>query len=159
MLDTTALNMEYNIKTLKYKGHIVFQKLQVPSFERLPKEYYENEACFVFVNQGRFNIRTQTQVLEVNKETALLAKCLNYYYETTRKAGEIKDNVEVVGLMLYPELVKDLFDFDINKSNHTVDYNLHSQGPALKPAPLCNSSKRILPLLLKPITLYLKLPL
>ena len=26
--------------------------------------------------------------------------------------------------MLYPELAQDLFDFDVKKSSHTVDYNL-----------------------------------
>lgn len=116
--------MEYSLKTLEYKGRVVFQKLCVPYFERLPKEYHENEACFVFVNQGGFNVRAQTQLLEINKDTALLAKCLNYFYETARKQGEKNDDVEVVGIMLYPELVQNLFDFDIKKSSHTVDFNL-----------------------------------
>jgi len=116
--------MEYNSRVLKYRGHVVFQKLQVPSFERLPKEYYENEACFIFVNKGKFNVRAQTQVLEVNKNTALLSKCLSYYYETTKDHGETEDNIEVVGLLFYPELVQDIFDLDITQSSHTVDFNL-----------------------------------
>jgi AraC-like DNA-binding protein len=124
LLGIIKLNLEYSLKTLEYKGRVVFQKLQVPYFERLPKEYHENEACFVFVIQGGFNIRAQNQLLEINKETALLAKCLNYYYETLKKPGETKDNVEVVGIMLYPELVQNLFEFDLKKSSHTVDFNL-----------------------------------
>jgi AraC family transcriptional regulator, exoenzyme S synthesis regulatory protein ExsA len=110
--------------TIKLKGRVVFQKLQVPTFERLPKEYHENEACFVFVNQGNFQVRSQTEILQVNNETALLAKCLNYFYETLKKPGETNDNVEVIGIMLYPELIKSLFDFDINNSNHKFDFNL-----------------------------------
>jgi AraC-like DNA-binding protein len=86
--------------------------------------YHENEACFIFVNQGGFQIRSQIEIVQVNKETALLAKCLNYYYEMVKKPGETRDNVEVVGILLYPELIKDLFAFDINKSNHRVDFNL-----------------------------------
>ena len=30
----------------------------------------------------------------------------------------------MVGILLYPELIKDLFDFDINKSSYQVDLNL-----------------------------------
>lgn len=116
--------MEFESNTLKLKGRVVFQKLQVPTFERLPKEYHENEACFIFVNQGGFQVRSQTEILQVNKETALLAKCLNYFYETIKKPGETHDHVEVIGIMLYPELIKSLFDFDINNSNHQVDFNL-----------------------------------
>jgi AraC-like DNA-binding protein len=116
--------VEFETKSLEFKGRIVFQKLKVQTFERLPKVYHENEACFIFVNQGGFQVRSPTEIVQLNKETALLAKCLNYYYETIKKPGENKDNVEVVGVLLYPDLVKDLFDFDINKSNHRVDFNL-----------------------------------
>jgi len=116
--------LEQTLKTIEYKGRVVFQKLQVPSFTRLPKEYYKNEACFIFINQGEFYVRAQTERLLVNKETALLAKCLNYYYETTKKSLEGEDNVEVVGLMFYPELVQELFEFEIENSQYKVDYNL-----------------------------------
>lgn len=116
--------MENNLKTIEYKGRVVFQKLLVQSFNRLPKEYYSNEACFIFINQGEFNVRSQTERFYLNKETALLAKCHNFFYETTKKSNEELDNVEVIGILFYPDLIKDLFDFDITSSNHTVDYNL-----------------------------------
>jgi len=112
------------MKTIKYKGRVVFQKLQVPSFSRLPKEYYENEACFIFVQEGEFYVRSQTERLHLNKETALLAKCLNYFYETAKKAPSENDNVEVLGLLFYPELIQDLFEFDISDSSFKVDYDL-----------------------------------
>lgn len=105
-------------------GRVVFQKISTPSFGRLPKEYFENEACFIFVNQGEFMVRAREERLELNKETALLAKCHNFFYETTKSAVEDQTQIEVIGLLLYPDLVQDLFDFDINNSNHTVDYNL-----------------------------------
>jgi AraC-like DNA-binding protein len=116
--------VEFGLKTLEFKGRVVFQMVQVPKFTRLPKEYHENEACFVFVNQGGLQVRSQNGVVQLDKENALLAKCLNYYYETTKKLGEVTDNIEVVGILLYPELIRDLFDFDISKSNHQVDFNL-----------------------------------
>tara|TARA_R110002050_G_scaffold263024_1_gene403406 strand:+ start:4679 stop:5521 length:843 start_codon:yes stop_codon:yes gene_type:complete len=116
--------VDYELKTLELKGRVVFQKLQVPSFDRIPKEYHENEACFVFVNQGAFQVRAQTEMVELNPEMGMLAKCLNYFYESLKKRDEAFDNVAVLGIMLYPELIKDLFDFDINTSTHQVNYNL-----------------------------------
>jgi len=116
--------MEFNSETLALKGRVVFQKLQVPAFERLPKEYYKNEACFIFVKQGAFQVRAQTEVVPVNREIGLLAKCLNYFYESVKKPGETEDNIEVLGIMLYPELIKDLFEFDIRTSKHEVDFNM-----------------------------------
>jgi len=111
-------------KSIEYKGRVVFQRLQVPSFSRLPKEYKETEACFIFINQGSFYVRSPTERLLLNQETALLAKCMNYFYETAKTSPEEKDNVEVLGLMFYPDLVQELFDFDLHTSKHQVDYNL-----------------------------------
>lgn len=116
--------MKQTIKTIEYKGRVVFQKLQVPFFTRVPKEYYENEACFIFIQEGEFYVRSQTERLHLNKETALLAKCLNFFYETAKKSPEENDNVEVVGLLFYPELVNDLFEYDINNSTHKVNFDL-----------------------------------
>ena len=116
--------MKFESKTLTLKGRVVFQSLQVPSFDRLPKEYHENEACFIFVNQGRFQIRSQTEILQLTTETALLAKCLNYFYESVKKQDDKLDNVEVIGIMLYPELIKSLFDYDYQSSPHRFDFNL-----------------------------------
>lgn len=112
------------VKTIEYKGRVVFQKVMAPSFHRLPKKYFENEACFIFVKQGEFFVRAPTEKLLLNKDTALLAKCLNYFYETTKKSREDKESIEVVGILFYPELVQELFAFDIKKSSYTVDYNL-----------------------------------
>jgi AraC-like DNA-binding protein len=116
--------MEPSLKTIEYHGRVVFQKIQVPSFTRLPKEYFENEACFIFVNQGEIQVRAQTERFQLNTETALLAKCMNFYYESAKKSPEEMDNVEALGLLFYPELIQELFDFDITQSSHTVDFNL-----------------------------------
>jgi len=62
--------MEDGLKTLELKGRVVFQKLRIRSFTRLPKEYHENEAYFVFVNEGEFQVRSQTDVMQVNRDKA-----------------------------------------------------------------------------------------
>jgi AraC-like DNA-binding protein len=116
--------VEYGEKVLKYKEHVVFGRLSMPYFNRIPKEYQENEACFVFVNQGEFSVRAQEEMLPMNKHTALLAKCLNYFFETNNEQKKSGDGVEVIGILLYPSLVKELFEFDVSSSNYAVDFNL-----------------------------------
>lgn len=116
--------MEHVQKILTYKGRIVFEKLRLPYFDRMPKEYFEKEACFIFVNEGEFSVRSQSEYLNFKKGTGLLAKCLNYFFETNEKQRSVGKGVEVIGLLLYPEIVNEIFQFDIYSSNHQVDYNL-----------------------------------
>jgi AraC-like DNA-binding protein len=117
--------LEHSKKILTYKGRVVFEKLRLPYFDGLvPKEYFENEACFIFVNEGEITIKAQTENLHLKKGSGLLAKCMNYFVESNNKQPIKGEGIEVIGLLMYPELVKDLFDFNILKSNHTVNYNL-----------------------------------
>lgn len=116
--------MEYGEKVLTYKDHVVFGKQSMPYFDRVPKHYTENEACFVFVNEGEFSVRSQTDYMNLNKGQALLAKCLNYFFETNEEQRKHGEGVEVIGVILYPSLIKELFEFDITTSNYSVDYNI-----------------------------------
>lgn len=139
------------MKTIQYKGRVVFKKVSLPAVKRLKREYYENEACFAFVVDGEYQIRDQTQTLAVNNNTALLAKCTNYFYEApvhrfvqdSDGAGAYEHSVQahssqaqstlpqkstnknqVIGVFLYPDIFQGLFDMDLSQSNHTVDYNI-----------------------------------
>jgi AraC-like DNA-binding protein len=116
--------MKYEEKVLKYKNYVVFGKLSMPYFDRIPKQYNENEACFVFVNKGELSVRSQEDYLNLDKNNGLLAKCLNYFFETNDEQKKCGDGVEVIGILLYPSLVKELFEFDITSSNYGVDFNL-----------------------------------
>lgn len=117
--------MESSKKILTYKGRVVFEKLRLPYFDGLmPKEYFENEACFIFVNEGKFTINAQTENLDFEKDTGLLAKCMNYFFDADKNHDADDEGIEVIGLLMYPEVVNDIFDFNLVKSNHSVDYNL-----------------------------------
>jgi AraC-like DNA-binding protein len=111
-------------KVLRYKGRVVFEKLRVPTFERMPKVYFEKEACFIFVNEGEFSVRSPTDFLRFKKGNGLLAKCLNYFFEANKEQQTNGSPVEVIGLLLYPELVHELFQFDVFTSSYRVEYNL-----------------------------------
>ncbi len=116
--------MEYGQKILKYKGRIVFEKMSLPYFDRLPKEFFENEACFIFVNKGEFSVRSPTNYIGLREGQGVLAKCLNYFFETNENQRQVGDGVEVIGVLLYPHVVEELFDFELSAYSHTVDFNL-----------------------------------
>lgn len=115
--------MKYGEKYLKYKGRIVFGKQTMPFFKRYKKEYSENEACFIFVNKGELGIRAQDKYVNLEKNEAVLAKCMNYYFEADKRCQE-GDGLEVIAVLLYPSLIKEIFDFDISTSTYSYDFNL-----------------------------------
>jgi len=116
--------MKYEEKYIKYKGRIVFGKQSLPYFDRMPKEYFEDEACFVFVNEGEVSVRSQTKYLNLDSNNAILAKCLNYFFETNNKQRESSDGIEVIAVILHPSQVEELFEFDLSQSNYSVNYNI-----------------------------------
>lgn len=116
--------MKYEEKYLKYKGRIVFGKQSMPYFDRMPKEYLEDEACFVFVNEGEVSVRSQTAYMNLDKDNAILAKCLNYFFETDKKQKETSDGIEVIAVILHPSQVEELFEFDLSQSDYSLDYNI-----------------------------------
>jgi AraC-like DNA-binding protein len=116
--------MKYEEKYIKYKGHIVFGKQSMPYFDRMPKDYFKDEACFVFVNEGEVSVRSQIDYMDLDKNHAVLAKCLNYYFETNDKQKESSDGIEVLAVILHPSIMEELFEFDLSQSNYNIDYNI-----------------------------------
>lgn len=96
----------------------------MPGFDRTLKQYVEDEACFMFVNNGEVAVRSQEDYFKLNRKKAMLAKCLNYFFEPTDDPDKCDDDIESVGIFLYPALVKELFEFDLSSSSFTLDYNL-----------------------------------
>ena len=111
-------------KIIKYRDKIVFGKQAMPYFDRMPKEYFEDEACFVFVNRGELSVRSQTDYMNLNREQAVLAKCLNYYFESDKKQQSSSEEIEMIAVILYPSIVEELFEFDLSQSTYTLDYNI-----------------------------------
>lgn len=112
------------MKIIEYKGRVVFRKQPIPSFKRMARKYYNNEACFAFVTRGEYCVRDQTDRVDINRDAALLAKCTNYFYESNLYPEESGCDGEAIGIFLYPEIFQSLFSFNMAKSNHVVNYNL-----------------------------------
>ncbi|MFK8037838.1 MAG: helix-turn-helix domain-containing protein [Crocinitomicaceae bacterium] len=111
-------------KELKYKGKVVFEKLAISTFDRIPKLYKENEACFIFVNQGEFSVRTSNKMLSFKKDNGLLSKCFDYFFETSKIQRAVNQKIELIGVLIHPSIVEELFEFDLNIPANGFDYDI-----------------------------------
>jgi len=116
--------MKQEEKYLKYKDRVVFGKQSMPYFDRIPKQYAENEACFVFVNKGEVSVRSQIEPIQLDKSHGLLAKCMNYFFETNEQQRKSSEGVEVIAVLLYPSIVQELFEFDVSNHDYSFDFNI-----------------------------------
>lgn len=112
-----------NQTVLTYKGQVVFHKLTVSSPGREIKRFIEHEACFLFVNKGEFSVRSAENLIALKRGKTLLAKCFNFFIETTRVQREDSD-IEVIGVYLFPEIIEEILDINLSQSNHEVGYNM-----------------------------------
>ena len=111
-------------KHLKYKDRIVFGKQSMPYFDRIPKEYFEDEACFVFVNEGEVAVRAQNDYLYLDNSSAVLAKCLNYFFESRNNQTRESSKIEMIAVILYPGVVEEIFEYDLSRSSYILNYNI-----------------------------------
>ncbi len=112
-----------DIKTIRYKGNVVFEKISSPYFKRIPKLYQNNEACFMFINDGEFSVRTPEHFLSFSQDYALLAKCFDYFFETSAKQRESSSRIDIIGILIHQEIVEEIFEFDTASYPYQVAYN------------------------------------
>jgi AraC-like DNA-binding protein len=62
--------------------------------------------------------------MNLDRNSAILARCLNYFFETDSKQKKSGDGIEVIAVILHPSQVEELFDFDLSQSDYSVDYNI-----------------------------------
>lgn len=115
--------MSYEQKTISYRGKIVFEKISMSPFKRIPKYFQANEACFMFINKGEFSVRTPDEYISLKKGKGLLAKCFDFFFETSKTQRQVDDTIEVIGVLLHQDIVEELFQFDVQLHSHKVDYN------------------------------------
>lgn len=111
-------------KTILYKGRVVFRKLSIPKFKRQARDHYENEACFAFFTKGEYRVRDQNRLLDANSRMGILAKCTNYFYESSALPHGPDKTGEAIAVFLYPDIFQSLFNLETIRSPHMSDCNL-----------------------------------
>jgi AraC family transcriptional regulator, exoenzyme S synthesis regulatory protein ExsA len=69
-------------------------------------------------------VNCRNEVLELDKNTGILAKCLNYFYEVSREQRQLGDGIDVIGVLLHPSIMEDLFEADLSLPAYRVNFNL-----------------------------------
>jgi len=116
--------MSFSIKTLKYKDKVVFEKVRMETFDRIPKLFQGDEACFMFVQRGSFSIRMPDEFIPFSEGQGFLSKCFDYFFETSPQQKYQSEFIEVIGVLLFPEVVKDIFEIDIIPNPPKRNFNL-----------------------------------
>lgn len=114
--------MIYESKELTYKGKVVFHKMSTPHPKRQLKPFYSNEACFMFVNEGNFSVRTSSEFINFESGKGLLTKCINFFIEATEQQRTDNDKLELIGVYLFPSIIEELLQIDLSVSKHTVPF-------------------------------------
>ena len=111
-------------KSIRYKGKVVFDKVHMEgSFQRLPKLFQEDEACFLYMSEGSFTFRTPTNLIEIKAGEAIVAKCGNYFIEQSSHHNQEKEII-AFGAYFYPEMVKEFFQTDLKLVDFKRNYDV-----------------------------------
>lgn len=117
--------MVLDIKTIKYKDKIVFEKVVMTAdFKRIPKFFQENEACFMLLTKGAFQFRTPTNVLNFAQGDGMLSKCGNYFIEQlSANPNQTNENISAIAGYFYPAIVKQFFKEELTLSTFKTLYD------------------------------------
>lgn len=113
----------FEYKTLKINGKIVFSKLVMSEFDRIDKRFKEDEACFMFINEGHFTVRTPNKIVSINKGESFLAKCGNYFFEIEKYNPKLNKKLTFVAAYFYPEIIQELFNQNIFTTNKVQNFD------------------------------------
>jgi AraC-like DNA-binding protein len=111
-------------KILSYKDKVIFEKIVMGNFTRIPKVFQETEACFMYVEEGSFLMRTPNAVLQFNSGDGMLAKCGDYFFEQNKQTHIKQFDTKAIGAYFYPEIVQELFNFDLSLSDFETHYDI-----------------------------------
>ena len=122
-------------KTIFYRGKVIFERVQMSGqFKRFPKVFHEDEACFMYMSKGSFNLRSPINLIKIQEGEAVVAKCGNYFIEQSN-IQDGPDDITVFGAYFYPELVKGFFQTDLK----LIDFNKSYDVSKTKVEPLMKS--------------------
>ncbi len=105
-------------RKLCFQGKIIFGKYVMGAFDRIEKFFQQDEACFMFIDNGDMILRTPEQTIQIKNGEGLFAKCGNYYFER-----QTSKKMTLVAAYFYPEILKKIFTSDILTSKHETMYD------------------------------------
>lgn len=117
--------MVNEFKSIQHQGKIVFAKAVFSNFQREIKYFTADEACFMFLSKGNFNLRTPDKIIGFRQGEGMLAKCGNYFVE---RPDGTDGNLEAIAAYFHPSMVKSFFPIDLSLSSFKPNFDA-SQFP------------------------------
>jgi len=102
--------MILDYQSIGLDGVKIFEKVVFQAAGRQPK-LLDNEACFMFVLEGKLSVRTPVDHFDVHKNEGFLTKCGEYFFEDLHLDPAQAERVEAIGIYFQPELVKQLIPY------------------------------------------------
>ena len=63
----------------------------------------------MFVNEGSLRLRAPHESIELDTDHGVLAKCMNYYLERDGNHKENSEEVEMMAILLHPDIMEEIF--------------------------------------------------
>ncbi|MEZ5017137.1 MAG: helix-turn-helix transcriptional regulator [Flavipsychrobacter sp.] len=96
-------------KTFDLYEKMVFEKAVLTPPYSIPNNM-SNEACFLYVINGTYNLNSAIGHIKVEAKDGVLMECGNYYAQWIRSANYEK--CEAIAVHFYPEILKKIYDTD-----------------------------------------------
>lgn len=96
--------------TFNYKGQVLIEKINIRSPFRY-EAMFENTGCFIYFKQRGPKVFSAGNNTQLKANEAILLKCGNHFIDLLRDTEN--EEIEVVVVHLYPEVLKKLYTGDI----------------------------------------------
>jgi hypothetical protein len=113
-----------NHQHIKIDGRTLIEKLLVvPPLQQNP--VFQDEACFLYFNEGGSEIKTPTEQLKIQETESVLLRCGTYFADlfSNKKTGLC----DVCVIHFYPDVLKNIFQDDLNLIHPNSDKTQYAQ--------------------------------
>lgn len=91
---------------------VIFEKLVIQSPFKIPNPMPE-EACFLYMLEGRINYKSENQNVSIPQNDAVLLKCGNYFSQIKNTTST--KNHQIIIVHFHPKVLKHIFNADLPK--------------------------------------------
>ena len=111
-------------QSFTYKGKVLIEKgIFLPPFHH--EVVFQEEGCLLYFKDVETDLFSSTDYLRIKNSEAVLLRCGSYLIDILE--SKKKDKVEVIGIHLYPEMLKEIFIEDLPELIAKRNHNKRSQ--------------------------------
>ncbi len=104
---------------IELEGKKVFEKIIIKNEGRFEK-ILSDEACYMFILQGKLEVRTPIASILISRNEGFLSKCGEYFLEDIHQDDASAEIVEAVAVYFHPSIIAKLFSINPVKSNQKI---------------------------------------